>query len=98
VEPDAIIEVRFTTTEEGGRRSPVEGDYRCPFVIDGEAFDGRLLLSGQRLELGLRYEVPVRFLNPELVIPMLAAGKPFVLWEGKAVATGRIIRVLREGT
>jgi hypothetical protein len=92
MESDAIIEVRFKTPEEHGRRTAVQGDYYgCPFVVDGEAFDCRLLLSGRRLELGKIYQVPVKFMNWQLVRPRLSKGKSFVLWEGKDIATGKVV-------
>jgi hypothetical protein len=102
MQPDAIVEVRFKTTVEGGRESAVGIDnsvadwYGCPLVVDGEAFDCRLLLAGRRLELGGTYEVPVKFLNPQLVLPRLTAGTQFVLWEGKDIATGKVVRVLSD--
>jgi len=50
MEVDAIIEVRFITTAEGGRQTPVTSGvvdfYACPFVVNGEAFDCRVLLRG----------------------------------------------------
>lgn len=95
MQPDAIIEVRFKMPNENGRQTAVSGDYYgCPLVIEGEAFDCRLLLAGRSLELGETNEVPVKFLNPQLVLPKLAVGKPIVLWEGKDVATGKVMRVL----
>jgi hypothetical protein len=95
MEPDAIIAVRFKTPEENGRRSPIDGDYYgCPFCVDGEYFDCRLLLAGQQLELGETYEVPVQFLRPDLVLPKLRKEKEFTLWEGKEVATGKVVRVI----
>ena len=68
--------------------------YGSPFVLGGDAFDCRLLLQGRRLELGKTYEVPVKFLNWQLVGPRLAEGTRFVLWEGKDVAVGSILRIL----
>jgi hypothetical protein len=44
--PDAIVEVRFKTTAEGGRRRPLSGAeyFGCPLFVDGEAFDCRFWL------------------------------------------------------
>jgi hypothetical protein len=45
---DAIVRVRFKTTAEGGRQSPIrigEPPYGCPLVVDGKTFDCRLLVS-----------------------------------------------------
>ena len=95
MKPDAKINVRFFTTPEGGRTTAVEGQfYGCPLFVDNEAFDCRLLLEGRRLELGTTYEVPVKFLFPELALPKLAVGKEVLLWEGRNVARGQVIELL----
>ena len=98
MEPDVIIEVRFKTTAEGGRQTAIGGTavvdyYACPCVIEGKAFDCRLLLGKRRLELGEIYEVPVKFMNWQLVGPKLHEGVSFALWEGKDVATGKVLRL-----
>jgi len=96
---DAIIKVRFFTTAEGGRNAAVEGQfYACPLFVEGEGqgFDCRLLLEGQRLELGSTYEVPVKFLYRELALPKLAVGKDVLLWEGRNVAKGQVIKIADE--
>lgn len=93
--PDAIIEVRFKTTDEGGREKPVVGDfYSCPFFIDGEGFDCRVFLGNQNIKLGEWYKLPVKFLHRDFVISKLSPGKPFTLWEGKDVANGIVLEVL----
>jgi hypothetical protein len=91
---DAVIKVRFMTTVEGGRRTAVEGNfYACPMYVGEQAFDCRLLLEGKRLELGISYEVPVKFLNRDLALAKLAKGKEIRLWEGRDVATGQVIEI-----
>lgn len=90
---DVTIEVRFKTTAEGGRNGPVVGrQFGCPMFISGEAFDCRLMTGGRKLELGETYEVPVKFLNANLALPKLTPGTEITLWEGKEIATGRVLR------
>lgn len=97
IEPDLIVQVRFKTPEEGGRTSPVSGGfYGCPFIVDDEWFDCRLLLSDLRIQPGQTYEVPVKFLNWQLVSCKVYDGKVFALWDGKEVATGKVLRVMRK--
>jgi hypothetical protein len=92
MEPDAIIAVRFKTPEENGRQTAVHGDsYSCPCIVDGEAFDCRLLLAGRFLELGKTYQAPMKFMNWQLVRPRLSEGKAFSLWEGEDVAAGKVL-------
>lgn len=97
LQPHAIIDVRFRTTAEGGRKGPIRGDlykeYRCPFSVDGQYFDC-LVLTEKQIALGEWYTLPVIFLFPELVMPMLTVGKSFKLWEGKDVADGTVKELL----
>lgn len=93
--PDAYIDVKFRTTEEGGRKTPVAGNYyACPMFIDGEGFDCRLLISGMSLALGTWYKVPVKFLNRDLALPNLVVGKVVTLWEGKDIADGKVLEIV----
>lgn len=94
MKPDAVIRVRFKRTDEGGRQGPVVREtYHCMFIVDGVTFDCRLYPQGRTLELGVEYEVPVRFLSPDLVVPRLAPGRLITLREGKEVASGQIVSV-----
>lgn len=94
---DAVIEVRFMTTAEGGRNTPVSGLlYACPLVVKGQhfGFDCRLLLGEQCLELGKTYKIQVKFMNSKPALAALEKVAEFSLWEGKTVATGRVIEVV----
>ncbi|WP_159289339.1 hypothetical protein [Methylosinus sporium] len=93
--PDVIINVRFKTADEGGRKTALVGNfYSCPLFVDGEGFDCRVFLGDQKIELGERYLLPVKFLNRDFVVPKLMPGKPITLWEGKDVANGEVSEVL----
>lgn len=76
MKPDIVIRVKFYTTEEGGRKNPIEGDfYGCPMFINGHGFDCRLILNGMRLEFGVFYDVPVRFLvSRQALLEVLLGG------------------------
>lgn len=94
--PDAYLEIRFRTKEEGGRNTAVSGDfYACPLFVDGEAFDCRLLIAGKNLNLGDWYKIPVKFLNKDLALSRLVVGKEVTLWEGKDVADGAVIEIFQ---
>lgn len=95
MKPDVCITVRFKTPEEGGRQGPVLGTlYACPMMIDGEGFDCRLIIKAAELLPGHWYDVPVKFLNRKLAIPRLSIGKKVVLWEGKDVADGVVVKII----
>ena len=97
---DIYINVRFKTPSEGGRVTPighkktrVVSYYACPMIVDGNAYDCRLLIGDQKLNLGQYYEVPVIFVNKDLALPNLSVGKNITLWEGKERAEGQVTRI-----
>jgi hypothetical protein len=97
MKPDFMLSVRFLTTLEGGRSTAVEGPfYACPLFVGNEGFDCRLMLEGTRLELGSTYEVPVKFLYREFALPKMAIGKDVLLWEGRNVARGKVLKIIDE--
>lgn len=93
--PDVLLKIRFRKTSEGGRLSRIQGDfYGCPMFVQGTAFDCRLLLDGQCIELGESYTLGAKFLCPEAVLPALSIGLKIILWEGKEIADGHILEIL----
>jgi hypothetical protein len=96
VKPDAIIDVRFLTSAEGGRAGPlIRGEHRCIAVLDGANHDCLIYYKGQTLDLGQRYELPVRFLFPEDVAHKLAVGAAISLRELRTIAEGTIVSLER---
>ena len=93
---DAVIEITFLTTEEGGRKSLIEGDrYGCPILVDGRGFDCRFVLAEpSRFELGRTYQIGVKFLDAESAMAELKEGYAISLWEGKTIAKGRVVKLL----
>jgi hypothetical protein len=94
--PEITASVTFLATEEGGRNGPTPSSGRIgfPMQVDGQYFDAFFNLSetgaiapGQTVTAGLK------FLSPDLVVPLLAVGKEFSLWEGKLVAKGRVLAI-----
>jgi len=95
MKPDAIILVELLPTLRGGRNGATPASqFGCVFEINGEYFDCRLDLSKSGPLLpGSSATVPVAFLYPENVVPRLTEGMQFNLWEGKTIATGRIVSI-----
>ena len=92
--PDALVEIRFRTPEEGGRKEPfLGGEYHCPLFVDGEAFDCRLYFGALKVTLGERYEVPIKFIAGTSALSKLTEGKKIVLWEGKEIADGKVVKL-----
>lgn len=93
--PDAVVNIRLRTAEEGGRASDLgissANPYGCPMYVEGRYFDCRwLLLDGQLLQLGAEYSVPLKFLSADLVAPFLMPGRAIQMWDGKVIADGVI--------
>lgn len=98
---DIYIKVRFKTSAEGGRKTPLKRKnplgpdfYACPMLINGKWYDCRLLIGNSEIELGEYYEIPVKFLDKDLVLPNLFIGENITLWEGKEVADVHVIKIL----
>ena len=95
---DAIVRIRFLTTNEGGRTRPVSGKwFGCPLFAGSRGFDCRLLLDGATIALGEWHDLPVAFLSPDLAFQELGPGSEIALWEGKTVATGTVVKVFPDG-
>ncbi len=91
---DCIIEVRFLTTAEGGRKTALNSlEYRIAIVLGEKAFEARVYPTEANLPIkpGESLIAPVRFLSPELVRPLLRKGQKIDIYEGKVVARGHII-------
>jgi len=94
MQPDATIEVRFLTANEGGRRTEINGPhYSCPMFIGDEAYDCRIFITEGPLQLGQLHRVQVQFLCPELARPALSVGRSIWLWEGRRVADGAVLAI-----
>lgn len=79
--PDLIAEVKLC--EVGARKSPISGDFfSCPLLVDNLAFDCRIILEGQTLELGKCYRVAIKLVQPDVALPHLPEGAGFKLLQG----------------
>ena len=98
--PDFIAELKYLTTEEGGRRTPANSGYRphvkFPF--------SKMLTSGQQTFIGKDSVKPGETINAEIMIMspqffenMLEIGMEFEVGEGPhLVATGKLIEILNK--
>ncbi len=93
-------EIRYLTTEEGGRRTGVKSGYRGQFFYDGEDYDGFQyfpdLPDGVMVELGRPVRALIRFRQEmwENVHSMkITAGMHFQIREGnKTVGRGMVTK------
>jgi hypothetical protein len=97
--PQIFARVAFFRTEEGGRKGPTLQDFfGCPFLMDDQMNDCRLILTDVgSISPGQTVEVPIAFLAPRLVVERLKAGRKFKLWEMGVIAEGEILKVFTDG-
>ncbi|WP_152601951.1 MULTISPECIES: hypothetical protein [Burkholderia] len=96
VTPDIISRVTMYPTDAGGKSVTIPPiQYRCPFSVNGELFDCRLLLNqvGISLSPGCTADIPIKFLYLNLVKDMLIPGAQFALWDMGNFADGTILEV-----
>ncbi len=96
--PDAIVEIELLPTDKGGRCTPISvPQYGCPCGIGGEYLDCTLdLTEVGEVAPGGKARVPIKFLHPEFARPLLKAGVPFTLWEGRTIGHGRVMEVFEQ--
>jgi hypothetical protein len=95
IDYDIIAEVRFFTTEEGGRNSSTpKSFFGCPMIIGGAKYDCRLLLDEiGSIKPGGEATVPIKFLDTETVLAFLKNEDNFELWEMRTIAEGKVIDI-----
>jgi translation elongation factor EF-Tu-like GTPase len=94
--PDAEAEVTFLATAEGGRKSPVQNDYRPQFYYDGHDWDAvHEYPDVDAVNPGDTARVLLRFLSPQEHLGRVVPGLEFLIREGaRTVARGRITKIL----
>lgn len=101
MEADIFVDIRFCSSDEGGRKSAIPSRteyYGCPFEHNAMHNDCRLLLKdfGEICPGDTLRNVPIVFMCPELVMHKLNEGDRFTLWEGGTKAEGTIIRIMKK--
>jgi translation elongation factor EF-Tu-like GTPase len=94
-------EIRYLTTEEGGRRTGVATGYRGQFFYEGDDYDGLQyfpdLPDGAMVSLGEPVRASVRFRREmweDVHSKRITVGMPFQIREGsKTVGHGVVTRV-----
>lgn len=94
-------EIRYLTTEEGGRRTGVFSGYRGQFYYDGDDYDGFQyfpdLLDGAMVNLGRQMRALIRFRQEMwqgVHSKRMTVGMPFQIREGnKSVGHGVVTKL-----
>jgi hypothetical protein len=94
VQPAFTARVTLYTTEQGGRKGPIIGEwFGCPLKFnqaDMTAWDCRLLTKNEPLEPGETKDFGIVFLTPEIG-PVFALAKKFYLWEGHIIGEAHCV-------
>jgi hypothetical protein len=93
---DIRAEVHLFPTGGGGRKGTTPPRrFGCPAEIEGEFFDCWLLLDEVgSLSPGSTTVVPIKFLRPDFVLPLLKVGSQFKLMEGhRNIATAKVLEI-----
>jgi hypothetical protein len=98
--PDILATVRFLSTDEGGRHGPITAPHLGMIMeYGGELWESRLLLHDLgTISPGETAIIPIKFLSPELVKPLLRAGDHFRLREARWIAEGVIDKIYDRAT
>jgi len=101
--PDIEAEIRFVTTEEGGRRTPAKSGYRPhhDFGVDGIQFDAvHTFVDRERVFPGETVTAMLSFMGTgyqDYLAGRLHEGFEFTVQEGaRIVGRGRITKVLNK--
>ena len=100
MQADILAEVYFKKTREGGRATHIKGtssdsSYGCSVFIANEGFECRLMIGNQLFELNKHYVMQIKLMRSTVALSKLTINSSFLLWEGKIIATGRVIKIVR---
>lgn len=90
--PDIVAKVKFYSAENGGKENSISMKvFPCIFVFEDKNYECRLLLDQVgTVSPGDIKEIPIVFLCPENVIPLLKKGCAFYLRDGAIIASGEV--------
>ena len=90
-----IAKVRFFSEKKGGRKSPTPKKiFGCPMVIKNNYYDCRLVLNDiGSIKPGNDIVVPIIFLDPQTVLPIIKKNDKFELWDGGIIAEGKVLKI-----
>ena len=96
---DFRAQVRFLTTAEGGRKSPVKSGYRGQLFYDGRNWDAVYEFGDNEwITPGEIIEAEIHMLSPQCHVGRLVLDKEFEIREGsKTVAKGKVTKLINLG-
>ena len=95
---DITAEITLLPAGRTSRQGPISGGFfNCPIEVAGHMHDARVFLRTPEIALGSTATVDISFLSPEVVVPRLAVGTTFKLWERGDIGHGKVVSVHRAG-
>lgn len=97
ITPDIIADLKFYTTENGGRKGPTPSNFfGCVISIDQNNFDARLLLEqiGPIFPGECKRNVPIKFLSTDLALMKLKKKQQFFIRDGQVIGAGKVIKIV----
>ncbi|MBF0503326.1 MAG: elongation factor Tu [Candidatus Riflebacteria bacterium] len=93
---DIEVEMTFLTTEDGGRRTPVQSGYRSQFYYNGHDWDAvHTYIGTDEVNPGQTIRAYLAFLSPDMHVGRIHPGLEFLIREGlRTVARGQVLQVL----
>ena len=95
IRADLVADVTLYTSEQGGKATVISGlCYGCPCEIEGAKWkwDCRIALGHLSLHPGQTRRVGIAFLSGEEAAVAIRAAGRFVLWEGRPIGEGVVVR------
>ena len=97
LEKEIIARIEFFSKEQGGIEAPKSKFIRDSVTFDegGSFYPAHIFLDHLvSVKAGDIIEVPMVFLDYELVSKFIRVGAQFLVWERRFIAKGKIIQVL----
>ncbi len=95
IQGDVLADIHLFAAKEGGRYSATPPQFlACQFEFESQSFDCRLLLEEVgSLQPGSTARIPIRFLHPALIKPIVNVGDVFGLRDYRRIGEGRIAAI-----
>jgi len=96
IKPDVLLDIKFYTTDAGGRTLPTASNfYGCVFEFQGKNHDGRLLLEniGSIYPGDSKKSVPLKFLDPDSILKDLTVGSILKIREGRYIGEAVVAQI-----
>lgn len=99
IRPDILADIEFFPTDKAGRKMQTPPNmFMCTVVINKKNWDTRLLLEkiGSIKPRELKKDVPIKFLSPDIVVPMLKVGSEFPIRDGAVIGKGYVTMIFEK--